>query len=684
MPARIVRRRAGDPCRGTDNHSMTVAPALDTGLDTYRARYVANLRALYGFDFTLAARVDALPFDDVPALEHTRDGHLTARLPADDGRPVYVHSRYRPIEEAQQLIENQSRQKLRVEQHVTEKSPALPEEDVDPAEISSPCFLVTGLGLGYQLAELEARFLRPLVLVTEPDLAVIKAALCTVDLAGMIGDGRLLFLNVAERGFIHERLYEARTQLLLGLAFINMPHSARCRAAEHTAIIGLIKDFIAYHRVQYITLMRNARLTYQNIGMNLPAYLASPGVEVLAGRGQGYPAILVAAGPSLQRNIDQLGPLRDKAVIIAVQTVFKNLLARGTPPHLVCSLDYHEISAQFYHGVEDFGDTILVAEPKTHGRVVEAYRGRKHLLRATLVDDLLRDLAPEHAKLRDGSTVAHLAFYLAEHLGCNPIILLGQDLSFTEGLWYAPGMPIEKVWEPELGRFCTIETKQWERVVRLRTNLHEVVDINGRKAYSDEQLTTYAEQFQKDFVESQSHIIHACEGGMRLQGTDVMTLREAAAKYCTRTLPDDLFELPANLGDGASPEQVVAELEARLEEVTQVQRIAEQTADILAKLSGLTERPKAFNQLVARVDDLRAQMERQEAAYNLVVLMSQTAVLRRIQADRAIHDEQAETAATARRRVRRDREYVAGLIEGAESLTRLIRETIGRMQGAAL
>ena len=37
----------------------------------------------------------------------------------------------------------------------------------------------------------------------------------------------------------------------------------------------------------------------------------------------------------------------------------------------------------------------------------------------------------DKARLPSGATVAHLAYYLAEHLGCDPIIFVGQDLGFS-------------------------------------------------------------------------------------------------------------------------------------------------------------------------------------------------------------------------------------------------------------
>ena len=629
--------------------------------------YLRNLAALYALDPELAARLDALPFAQTPPLEVARDSRLTVRLTADDGKPVYAHSRYQPLDEARTLVETQSQRR---------------EEDAEDAaeDLEHPCFLVLGLGLGYHVAELDRRFSRPLLLVAEDDLALMKAAFCVTDLSELLEQRRLTFLTVADKSKLHARLRPIVTYLMLGLRFISLPHTARYHARFYADVRALMRDFVAFSRLQMVSLVRNARITCKNVALNLPAYLAQPGVEVLERRAAGWPAILVAAGPSLARNIGQLAALRAHAVIIAVQTVLKPLLALRVPPHFVVSLDYHEISAQFFHGVEDFGGTILVAEPKATWHVLDLFRGRAHVLHAGLADDLLDEAAPKRGTLRAGSTVAHLAFYLAEHLGCDPIILDGQDLSFPDGLYYPPGMQIERIWRPELGRFQTIEMKQWERIVRARASLHTVRDIHGHDIYTDDQLFTYAEQFQSDFLASRARVIHASEGGMRLQGTTLMTLADAAQQFCTRPLPADLFALSGPPPSPAAKERACAALEKRLEELHETRRIAEQTLTLLDELSQQVDRPAEFNRLVVRVDELRTRMQRNERTYRIVAQAAQLAELRRLQADRAISDEEVETSATARRRLKRDIGYVRDFIDGCEFWQQTLPQALQRLR----
>jgi len=52
---------------------------------------------------------------------------------------------------------------------------------------------------------------------------------------------------------------------------------------------------------------------------------------------------IVSAGPSLRKNMHLLREAKDKAIIIATQTMLRPLIDMGIEPHYVTSLDYHDI-----------------------------------------------------------------------------------------------------------------------------------------------------------------------------------------------------------------------------------------------------------------------------------------------------------------------------------------------------
>ena len=228
-----------------------------------------------------------------------------------------------------------------------------------------------------------------------------------------------------------------------------------------------------------------------------------------------------------------------KAVIIAVQTMLKPLLAAGIEPDFVTSLDYHTISTRFFENLEESGSTgrvHLVAEAKANWNVLDVFPGSMSVIHNEFAERLLRGTFPQRMGMKAGATVAHLSFYLAEFLGCNPIILTGQDLGFVDGLYYKPGTAIHETWGVELGRFNTLETKEWERIVRSRTILRKIPDIHGHPMYTEEQFFVYLQQFERDFAASRCHIIDATEGGAKKQHVHVMPLREAIDTHCAAAL----------------------------------------------------------------------------------------------------------------------------------------------------
>ncbi len=644
-----------------------VRPSLD--------RYLANLAALYASDPALAQQIESTPFAAIPTLTPTRDEGVTAAYVGDDGRTVALHSRYAPATEAETLVRQQSARASRRREKDAAKTTAESAEH----ERANETYILLGMGLGHHVAAVERIAREPVMIVVERELALVKAALMLFDFSEPLRSRRLTLITSADKGLVHDRLRAVLTHIMLGATTLTLPHSARVGAAFYATFMRLFRDFVQFSRLQLYTLVRNARITLRNVAMNLPHYLASPGVEVLADRAKGFPAVLVAAGPSLAKNLDKLAALRDRAVIIAVQTVLKTLLAHGIRPHFVTSLDYHEISAEFFRQLGDAQGVRLVAEPKANWTVLDAFPGQTHVLRSSFVDDLLQQHAPPRGALRAGSTVAHLSYYLAEHLGCDPIIFVGQDLSFSEGLYYPPGTPIEQIWAPELGRFNTLEMKQWERVARQRSGLRKVLDVHGREVYTDEQLYVYAEQFQADFTGARGRIIQASEGGMRLAGAQQMPFDDAVRQFCMRPMPASWLD-GASSGVVCEPEVALHELESRQSEVEAVRQIADETSKLLVRLEGLLDRPADFNRLVPQVDELRSRMARHGRTYEVVVQAAQLGELQRINADRSIRDDQDETVQTARRRLARDRQFVQALLDGCAFLLELLPEARKRLR----
>ncbi len=641
-----------------DASTLSAPQVPDAGPD---ALYSRNLGALFRIDARLAQRIDETLDDGSVLVEPSRSGPATAavRIP-DAERPVSLHSRVDPLAEASRLA-----------------------EAVKVGETF--CYLVSGLGLGYHIKALLARLRGDAFLVVaEPNLQVIRKTFEHLDLSEAIAAGKCILLTSLDKGELQTKLEPHNNLMMIGSQFISHPASERLNSEFHSAMRRLLADHLGYVRMCLVTLVANSRLTCRNIACNLPAYVSTPPLDDLRDRFRGRPGIVIAAGPSLRRNIDLLAGLQDRAVLIAVQTVFRMLLDRGIRPDFVTSLDYHEMSRRFFEGIEDFGATRLVAEPKVTWHVTDAYKGRMSLLSNEFARSLVGDDLGARGGLKAGATVAHLAFYLAVYLGCEPIVLVGQDLGYSDHVYYSPGVAFHELWRPDLNRFCTMEMKEWERIARHRRILRKATDIHGQEIYTDDQLFTYLQQFEGDFAAVPGRVIDATEGGLRKAGTRVMTLAQVAEQYCPEPIPAAIKDADRGVTwrDPARLTQARSRVEAGRARIGELAESCRAMAGLLREMEQLIDRPAEFNRRMGEVDTLRLKVRAQEWAYKLVSAVSQHAELQRYTADRQISLAELDSNERARRQLARDIRFVEAILEGCTALDEILAECLGRFDTA--
>lgn len=622
--------------------------------------YLRNMALLWRFDPQLARCVDSVTDAARCPVEPTRGGDWTVQVTPADGSPLYLHSRYDPVAEATRFAEG-----VNVDEQY--------------------CFVVGGFGLGYHLRAIHERLTAECILiVTEPSLPLLAAALAAVDLSDLLGDGRLIILTDGDKARLHDRLKPHTALMMLGTQFVSHPASHRAAGSFHGSMRRLITDYAAYSRTTIMTLLSNAEITCRNVAHNLARYVSTPPIDVLRDRFKGMPAIVVSAGPSLRRNVDLLAEAKGRAVICAVQTTLKPLLARGITPDFVTSLDFHEISGHYFEGAEGLEDVHLVAEPKATWHVIDGYPGPVSLLYNDFARLLIGDELAHRDGLPAGATVAHLAFYLARYMGCDPIILIGQDLAYTGHVFYVPGVEIHRTWQSELNRFNTLETREWERIVRNRKILRTVPDNNGRPVYTDDLLFTYLEQFEKDIASTSARVINATEGGARMAGTEVATLADVLARYCSSPIPPGRFAYrdQAQCDAALRLEQLREQVANRLSEIAEMEDVCGQMTGLLEELSGLTHDAHAFNRRLVRVDELRARVNAAERAYRIIHSATQVAELRRFSADRRLAAGTADGVERAVGQLKRDRQYVADIRDGAKRMRELLSASLDRIESA--
>ncbi len=629
-----------------------------------------NLKALSRTCPAVCAQIRATPArTDVEFIETDEDAP-SARLLGDGGSGRLLASARRPLTEARRLGES---------------------VDVE----SSAGLAVLGFGLGLHVKEVAARLGKTgVILCFEPDVALLRSVLERVDHSEWIEKSNLMILtDEQDRPAMSAAMSGLEGVVALGFEIVAHPPSkARLGDASDTFCQNLTRVLSAV-RTSVVTTLVQGETTLRNLLMNADHYVANTGIAGLKNTRAGRPAIVVSAGPSLERAMDTLAQpgLHDRVVIIAVQTVLRPLLARGIRPHYVTALDHHEISRRFYEGLtsEDVEGVTLIAEPKANPAILDAFPGLVRTPGDDLLDEALgASLTRDMGRTEAGATVAHLAHYFARYLGCDPVILVGQDLAFTDGQYYSAGAAIHDVWAPELGPFRTLETLEWERIVRMRSLLRKVPAQGGGEVYSDEQMTTYLAQFEAMFghdAQRGLRTIDTCAGGALKRSVEVMTLDEALAAFAPPgSAPAETDKDPAQIDTDARLRSVRERLGQVRRDASAIGALSAKTEEALDEMLESQRDQGRVNKLIARVNALRDEVMGLQPAFRLTQFINQTGALNRMRADRAIEVASHETPLERQRRqIERDRTNVSWIREASGALVRLLDAAIGAHAGRA-
>ncbi|GAB4550242.1 MAG: hypothetical protein Tsb0013_11880 [Phycisphaerales bacterium] len=645
------------PARG-DAPSPDPVGAVDPGVPPDLQILAKNLAALAKRQPGLAKRLGACTDPSPASFEVTEeDGALTATLGARA-----LASRRRPLTEGARLAQ---------------------QADLD----AHGAFVVLGMGLGYHAGALVERAGdTAAVLIFEPDLALLRAVLERIDHSAWLArPTSVIITNPDDVGALTADMQGLEPLISVGVEFVD---HAPNRARLGDSVQRLSKSFasaVSAMRMHVITAMVQSDITVRNELMNVGHYAARPGIAELEGLCAGRPAILVAAGPSLKRSIELLKDprVRERCVIIAVQTVLRPLLDAGIRPHFVTAIDHHEISRRFYEGLVpgDVDGVTLIAEARANASILDAFPGDMRLPRDDFLDDLLetgpKHDGPDRGKLTAAATVAHLNHYLARWLGCDPVVLVGQDLAFTDAQYYGPGAAIHNVWACELNEMHTLETLEWQRIVRNKGHLHRVTDQLGRPVYTDDQMATYLAQFERDFAEDVQRglsVIDASDG-VQKRHTSAKKLEEVLGSLLRSDTPP-VPEIPrAIANDEPSLRRAVADRLRRVRtQVRTIGRTARECVSVLEQLKDQQHDQAKNRDLVRKTHALRQEAESQQPGFHLLMKLNQLGGFKRFKADRAIElAKHQDQLAEQRARIDRDIVNLAWIDEYAELFEDLLR-----------
>jgi SAM-dependent methyltransferase len=311
-----------------------------------------------------------------------------------------------------------------------------------------PLLIVIGTGLGYLLDALEHRAPETKVLAIEPVPAISQAMLSRRDWRSWLESGRLTLLVGPEYAGAADapRLFSREAGAAPVIASPLLEREFAAATAEAKSVVATI---VAGARANEEARKVFAGRYLLNTLSNLSTIASEGDVAALFDAFAGVPAIVVGAGPSLDRNVEALRKLQNQALVVAVDTATRPLLAAGIRPHLIVAVDPSDFNAQHLRDLPVTRNMWLVAEGSLDPSVFPQFAAHTFTFKVSNHHPWpwLVEHGADRGTLKAWGSVLTTAFDLARRAGCDPIVFAGADLAYTEGLLYCRETIYEAEWK---------------------------------------------------------------------------------------------------------------------------------------------------------------------------------------------------------------------------------------------
>ncbi|MFA7383737.1 MAG: 6-hydroxymethylpterin diphosphokinase MptE-like protein [Desulfurivibrionaceae bacterium] len=518
-------------------------------------------------------------------IQSAEDGSPNLMVRTEDGEEIFLHDTRAPLAELADYYR------------------LVPENATGVA-------IFIGMGLGYSPpAMLQSRSQLRHLVVVEPEIGIFIQSLHARDLAPLFTDRRV---SVAIGLDIDVPALLAPMARALQLeSFYILQHTPCFRIAPetYTAMYDeIFKHGNAYNIGGNTTTAYGAKFIGNRL-RHLSAIHHQQLLEHLKDIFAGVPAIIVAGGPSLNKNIHLLPKAKGRAVIIAADTVLPALLAHGVTPDFTSCIDMDDITFEKIVDVAaDAADTTLVCGAWVTPLVAKNFPARQvcWTFMAQHMEKWLNQLVGGKILTTGAGTVAHMNFLAALLLGCSPIVFVGQDLAYSE--------------EGSHALHTSLTRNDEEKGLFNRQEILWVDGYGGGKVPTSRSFIEFKHHFEQAMTAAKDRqFINATEGGVRLEGAEELSLHEVLSLHCGRGI-DVATLIKEAEGSGRMPgrQRMIDALARMSKAIAGVEKDMSSQDDFAVKLTAQINELREKGTICRKFEALPVTMQRQFLALDAV------------------------------------------------------------------
>ncbi len=460
-----------------------------------------NLKA-YPIDFLNLLKNKNDNFDISLELIETKSKKYSAKV-FKNGKSIFLHSAYDPEKEANALINEIKKE--------TEK-------DLD-------LVFIFGIGAGYLINAFKKLNIN--IAVIEPSIKFFNLLIDNFKLDKILEDNITFFIGGDDIEDIEKFISITNTKKV---KFFITRSYANLFNEEALFYQSKVLSIVDKKIININTISRFDKLWAYNIASNVAEISTHYGVNKFFDKYKNIPAIIVSAGPSLEKNIRKLKEIKNKALIIAVDTAIKPLFSHNISPHFIITIDPQKKNSKYFRNV-NFKESVLIAESSVDKEAIDSFNGAVYFINSIfpLAKYFMEELG-DRGDITTGGSVSTAAYDFAIRIGANPIIMVGLDLSFPNYQTHIKGSYHEENFFTEIYKLDSYDSRIYK--VLIAGNLREEKNIYNEKVWTDSRFDMYKNWYEEQCLKyKKNKFYNATEGGIIINGMENIKLEELIKKF---------------------------------------------------------------------------------------------------------------------------------------------------------
>ncbi|WP_411502692.1 motility associated factor glycosyltransferase family protein [Brevibacillus centrosporus] len=492
----------------------------------------------------------------------------------------FLHSKYDPVSEAEKVIAQF--QNIDSEKHV----------------------VFYGVGLGYHIEAFIQQHPSTSFSIYEPNVTIFTQYASHRQINKIANNNLKNIYMGIDSDVLTKNLKHLIDHVKAEMVMIVLPTYERIFSEQTKYFIEEFRDKVFLKRATISANLSFAKRLTVNSIMNMPTAIRTPNLlHEKPSEFCGKPAILVSAGPSLDVEIENLRYIKENglAYIFSVGTSINTLIENGIEPDAAFTYDGSVENQMVFEKVieRDLKSIPLVFGSIVGHELIPKYPGP--LLNFVVARDYL---TPLYLKREDGKSIdfvdssksiAIITLQILYKLGCDPVVLVGQNLAYLGDSWYSKNITY-------VGK---VDEKQRKEAIVVK-------DVEGKDVYTNRGLDMFRKEMEHYVnMYSDLEVINTTKGGAHIEGTTYVSLDKVIAEKLTeRNIVNkdwiNKHEVKYDLPHFQEKAKWMNELQTKLDNVYRTFHLLLADMEFALKRKNAKELERLFNKFDKAFDKLQA------------------------------------------------------------------------------